>query len=46
MNKGSDKRAVISYPAGLPQLIKLSDSEFARELKLLTPNPAVWIHPL
>lgn len=29
------KQAVISYPAGLPQMLKLSDSEFARELRLL-----------
>jgi predicted HTH domain antitoxin len=36
MNEGSEtKQAVISYPAGLPQLLKLSDSEFARELRFL-----------
>lgn len=36
MNEGSDtKQAVIWYPAGLPQLLKLSDSEFARELRFL-----------
>jgi predicted HTH domain antitoxin len=36
MTESSDtKRAVISYPAGLPQLLKLSDQEFARELRFL-----------
>lgn len=36
MDEGSDtKQAVISYPAGLPQLLKLSDREFARELRFL-----------
>ena len=29
------KRAVIEYPSGLPQLLKLSDREFARELSFL-----------
>jgi predicted HTH domain antitoxin len=29
------KQAVISYPAGLPQSLKLSDLEFARELRFL-----------
>ncbi|MES1244976.1 MAG: UPF0175 family protein [Acidobacteriota bacterium] len=29
------KQAVISYPAGLPQLLKLSDGEFAAELRFL-----------
>jgi predicted HTH domain antitoxin len=29
------KQAVISYPSGLPQLLKLSDGEFARELRFL-----------
>lgn len=29
------KQAVITYPAGLPQRLKLSDSEFARELRFL-----------
>jgi predicted HTH domain antitoxin len=29
------KQTVISYPAGLPQLLKLSDNEFARELRFL-----------
>ncbi len=29
------KQAVISYPAGLPQLLKLSDGEFASELRFL-----------
>jgi predicted HTH domain antitoxin len=29
------KQAVIEYPSGLPQILKLSDSEFARELPLL-----------
>jgi predicted HTH domain antitoxin len=36
MNEGSDiKQAMISYPAGLPQLLKLSDAEFAREMRFL-----------
>ena len=36
MHEDSDtKQAVISYPAGLPQLLKLSDKEFARELRFL-----------
>ena len=37
MSADSDtmKQAVIPYPAGLPQMLKLSDSEFARELRLL-----------
>ena len=29
------KHAVISYPAGLPQILKLSDNEFANELRFL-----------
>ena len=29
------KQAVIPYPAGLPQILKLSDSEFASELRFL-----------
>jgi Uncharacterised protein family (UPF0175) len=29
------KQAVIPYPAGLPQMLKLSDSEFAGELRFL-----------
>jgi predicted HTH domain antitoxin len=29
------KQAVIPYPAGLPQILKLSDNEFARELRFL-----------
>jgi predicted HTH domain antitoxin len=29
------KQAVISYPSGLPQLLKLSDGEFAQELRFL-----------
>jgi len=29
------KQAVISYPAGLPQILKLSDNEFAGELRFL-----------
>jgi hypothetical protein len=29
------KQAVITYPAGLPQMLKLSDREFARELRFL-----------
>lgn len=36
MDEGSDiKQAMISYPAGLPQLLKLSDREFPRELRFL-----------
>jgi predicted HTH domain antitoxin len=36
MDEGTDtKQAVISYPSGLPQLLKLSDHEFARELRFL-----------
>jgi predicted HTH domain antitoxin len=36
MHEGSDtKQTMISYPAGLPQLLKLSDLEFARELRFL-----------
>lgn len=36
MDEGSDiKQAVISYPAGLPQILKLSDREFLRELRFL-----------
>lgn len=36
MDEGSDtKRAVISYPAEMPRLLKMSDSEFARELRFL-----------
>lgn len=36
MDESADtKQAVISYPAGLPQLLKLSDKEFARELRFL-----------
>lgn len=29
------KQAVVEYPSGLPQLLKLSDLEFARELSFL-----------
>ena len=29
------KQAMISYPAGIPQLLKLSDREFAEELRFL-----------
>ena len=29
------KQAVIEYPSGLPELLKLSDLEFARELPFL-----------
>lgn len=29
------KNAKISYPAGIPQMLKLSDDEFARELRFL-----------
>ncbi|HEX3528966.1 MAG TPA: UPF0175 family protein [Thermoanaerobaculia bacterium] len=29
------KQAVISYPAGIPQILKLSDREFAEELRFL-----------
>ncbi|HEX3525810.1 MAG TPA: hypothetical protein VH988_01980 [Thermoanaerobaculia bacterium] len=36
MKESSDTRqAVINSPAGLPQLLKLSDQEFARELRFL-----------
>lgn len=37
MSADSDvmKQAVIPYPAGLPQILKLSDTEFARELRFL-----------
>lgn len=37
MSADSDamKQGMISYPAGLPQILKLSDVEFARELLLL-----------
>jgi len=31
----SMKQAVISYPAGLPQALKLSDREFAEEIRFL-----------
>lgn len=31
----SMKQAVVPYPAGLPQMLKLSDNEFARELLFL-----------
>jgi hypothetical protein len=34
MNDGSaTKQAVIAYPAGLPQLLRLLDGECARELR-------------
>lgn len=29
------KQAVVSYPAGIPQILKLSDREFAREMSFL-----------
>jgi predicted HTH domain antitoxin len=29
------KQALISYPAGIPQILKLSDREFANELRFL-----------
>ncbi|HSN85799.1 MAG TPA: UPF0175 family protein, partial [Thermoanaerobaculia bacterium] len=35
MGAESRKRAEISYPAGIPQILKLSDLEFARELRFL-----------
>jgi predicted HTH domain antitoxin len=35
MSADSRKRAEISYPAGIPQILKLSDTEFARELRFL-----------
>jgi predicted HTH domain antitoxin len=35
MSAESRKRAEISYPAGIPQILKLSDAEFARELRFL-----------
>ncbi|MFL6194302.1 MAG: UPF0175 family protein [Thermoanaerobaculia bacterium] len=34
-DSGAMKQAVIQYPAGLPQAMKLSDIEFARELRFL-----------
>jgi predicted HTH domain antitoxin len=37
MNRGSDatKQAIITFPAEIPPMLKLSDQEFARELRLL-----------
>lgn len=35
MAKTDTKQAVIEYPSGLPELLKLSDLEFARELSFL-----------
>jgi predicted HTH domain antitoxin len=35
MSADSRKRTEISYPAGIPQILKLSDAEFARELRFL-----------
>ncbi|HEV8582946.1 MAG TPA: UPF0175 family protein [Thermoanaerobaculia bacterium] len=32
---GSTKQAVIPYPAGMPQMLKLSDDEFKEELRFL-----------
>jgi predicted HTH domain antitoxin len=29
------KKAEVSYPAGIPQMLKLSDNEFAREIGFL-----------
>jgi predicted HTH domain antitoxin len=29
------KEANVSYPSGIPQILKMSDAEFARELRLL-----------
>jgi predicted HTH domain antitoxin len=34
-NSDAMKQMVISYPAGLPDMLKLSDSEFALELRFL-----------
>ena len=34
-NSESTKQAIISYPAGLPQALKLSDREFAAELRFM-----------
>ncbi|HEX7183192.1 MAG TPA: UPF0175 family protein [Thermoanaerobaculia bacterium] len=31
----STKQVVISYPAGIPQMLKLSEGEFAREFRFL-----------
>jgi predicted HTH domain antitoxin len=31
----STKQAVIPYPAGMPQMLKLSDDEFSEELRFL-----------
>jgi predicted HTH domain antitoxin len=30
-----DKEAVLTYPEGFPQLLKMSDTEFAEELRFL-----------
>lgn len=35
MAGANTKRAVIDYPSGLPELLQLSDPEFARELPFL-----------
>jgi predicted HTH domain antitoxin len=36
VKEGSEtKQAVIEYPSGIPQILKLSDTEFARELPFL-----------
>ena len=37
------KRAVIPYPAEIPQILKLSDSELAREIRFLA---AAKLHEL
>jgi predicted HTH domain antitoxin len=29
------KEAIVPYPAGVPQILKMSDAEFARELRFL-----------
>jgi predicted HTH domain antitoxin len=35
MAEPATKQALISYPAGLPQALKLSDREFAQEIRFL-----------
>lgn len=47
MNEGSDrKQAVISYPAEIPRLLKMSESEFARELRFLAAAKLVELGKL
>ena len=37
------KSAVVTYPEGLPQLLKMSDAEFGRQLGFLWPRPALRV---